>query len=47
MYNTTQWTGSVENAGYPNGLPNWRIYLGTPKHKSIKNIDNVVSIINN
>ena len=23
--------GSIENAGYPNGLPNWGTYLGTPK----------------
>ena len=23
--------GSIENAGYPNGLPNWDTYLGTPR----------------
>ena len=22
---------SFENAGYPNGVPNWGTYLGTPK----------------
>ena len=38
---------SIENAGYPNGLPNWGTYLGTPKNKSIKIIDNVVMLINN
>ena len=23
--------GSLENTRYPNGLPNWGTYLGTPK----------------
>ena len=41
-------SGSIENAGYPNGLLNWGTYLGTPKkNKSIKIIDNVVMVINN
>ena len=39
---------SIENAGYPIGLPNWGTYFGTPKKsKSIKIIDNVVKVINN
>ena len=37
-------TGSIENAGCPNGLPSW----GTSKKpKSIKVIDNLGKVINN
>ena len=27
--------GSIENAGNPNGLPNWGTYLGTPKETNL------------
>ena len=38
---------SLENTGYSNGLPNWGTYLGIPKNKSIKIIDNAVEVIYN
>ena len=37
------WLRSTENAGCPNGLPNWVIQ----KNKSSEIIDNVVKVINN
>ena len=40
-------TGSIENAWYPNELPNWGTYLVLQKNKSIRIIDNVVKVINN
>ena len=30
--------GSIENAGYPNGVPNWGTYLGTPKKTNLSRI---------
>ena len=30
--------GSIENAEYPNGLPNWGIYLGTPKKTNLSRL---------
>ena len=32
-YFCNQVFGSVEKVGYPNGLPNWGTYLGTPKEQ--------------
>ena len=48
MVNIRENQGSIEKAGYSNGVPNWGTYLGTPKkNKSIRTIDNVVMVINN
>ena len=30
---TKQISGSIENAGYTNGVANWDTHLGTPKNK--------------
>ena len=29
----TEYKELIENAVYPNGLPNWGTYLGTPKNQ--------------
>ena len=31
-------TGSIENAWYPNELPNWGTYLGTPKKPNLSGL---------
>ena len=38
---------STENAGCPNGLPNWGTFRVIQKHKGIRIIDDIVKFVNN
>ena len=38
MVNIRENQGSIEKAGYPNGVPNWGTYLGTPKKTNLSGL---------